>query len=80
VGNYGNAWWKQRQEFETFNGPILFTTNCIVHLPPNPEYQNRVYTTGSSGFPGCTHIPDRVNGSPKDFSEIIEHAKKCNLR
>jgi hydroxylamine reductase len=75
VGNYGNAWWKQKEEFETFNGPILFTTNCIV--PPRDSYKSRVYTTGSSGFDGCTHIPDRNNGAPKDFSVIIEHAKKC---
>jgi hydroxylamine reductase len=75
VGNYGNAWWKQKEEFETFNGPILFTTNCIV--PPRESYKSRVYTTGASGFDGCTHIPDRQNGSPKDFSVIIEHAKKC---
>ncbi len=75
VGNYGNAWWKQKEEFETFNGPILFTTNCIV--PPRDSYKSRVYTTGASGFDGCTHIPDRKNGSPKDFSLIIEHAKRC---
>lgn len=74
VGNYGNAWWKQKTEFETFNGPILFTTNCIV--PPSESYADRVYTTGSSGFPGFKHIPDRVDGQPKDFSEVIEHAKK----
>jgi len=75
VGNYGNAWWKQKEEFETFNGPILFTTNCIV--PPRDSYKSRVYTTGSSGFDGCTHIPDRNNGAPKDFSVIIDHAKHC---
>ncbi|WP_281420429.1 hydroxylamine reductase [Tissierella simiarum] len=74
VGNYGNAWWKQREEFEKFNGPILFTTNCIV--PPSASYSDRVYTTGSSGYPGFKHIPDRVNGQSKDFSQIIEHAKK----
>ncbi|MGQ1946903.1 hydroxylamine reductase [Geofilum sp. OHC36d9] len=74
VGNYGNAWWKQKEEFETFNGPVLFTTNCIV--PPKDSYKDRVYTTGASGFKGCTHIPDRKNGLPKDFSAIIEHAKK----
>ena len=73
VGNYGNAWWKQKEEFETFNGPILFTTNCIV--PPNETYKNRVYTTGASGFKGCVHIPDRVEGKAKDFSQIIAHAK-----
>jgi hydroxylamine reductase len=75
VGNYGNAWWKQKEEFETFNGPILFTTNCIV--PPRGSYKERIYTTGSSGFDGCTHIPDRKNGQPKDFSIIIDHAKHC---
>ncbi len=74
AGNYGNAWWKQKEEFEKFNGPILFTTNCIV--PPKEVYADRVYTTGSSGYPGFKHIPDRVNGEPKDFSEIIEHAKR----
>lgn len=75
VGNYGNAWWAQKEEFESFNGPILFTTNCIV--PPKASYKERVYTTGTSGFEGCTHIADRKDGQPKDFSVIIEHAKKC---
>ncbi len=75
VGNYGNSWWKQKEEFEAFNGPVLFTTNCIV--PPRENYIDRIYTTGNSGFEGCTHIPDRKNGKPKDFSQIIEHAKKC---
>lgn len=75
VGNYGNSWWKQTTEFETFNGPVLFTTNCIV--PPRESYKNRIYTTGASGYEGCTHIPDRVPGREKDFSVIIEHAKKC---
>lgn len=75
VGNYGSAWWKQTEEFETFNGPILFTTNCIV--PPKASYKERVYTTGASGFDGCTHIADRKNGNAKDFSVVIEHAKKC---
>lgn len=74
VGNYGNAWWKQKEEFESFNGPILFTTNCIV--PPKDSYKDRVYTTGASGFAGCTHIADRADGKPKDFSAIIAHAKK----
>lgn len=73
VGNYGNAWWKQKEEFASFNGPILFTTNCIV--PPKGEIASRIYTTGSSGFPGCTHIVADANGK-KDFSEVIEHAKK----
>ena len=74
VGNYGNSWWKQKQEFETFNGPVLFTTNCIV--PPKESYRDRIYTSGSSGFEGCIHIPDSKDGRPKDFSAIIEHAKK----
>lgn len=73
IGNYGNAWWQQKKEFESFNGPILFTTNCIV--PPAESYKARVYTTGESGFSGCTHI-EKVDGK-KDFSVIIEHAKKC---
>ena len=75
VGNYGNAWWKQDSEFESFNGPILMTTNCIT--PPKASYKDRVYTTGASGFDGMKHIPDRVDGNAKDFSAIIEHAKKC---
>ncbi len=74
IGNYGNAWWKQKEEFESFNGPILMTTNCIV--PPKDSYKNRLYTTGAAGFPGCTHIPGEI-GEQKDFSMIIEHAKKC---
>src|SRR5690554_4352784 len=76
VGNYGNAWWQQKEEFDKFNGAILFTTNCIV--PPKADYANRVYTTGSSGYPGFKHIPDRVDGQPKDFSEVIEHAKRLS--
>lgn len=74
VGNYGNAWWKQPEEFESFNGPILMTTNCIV--PPRDSYKNRLYTTGSSGYEGCTHITADENGK-KDFSAIIEQAKTC---
>ena len=74
VGNYGNAWWKQKEEFESFNGPILMTTNCIV--PPKDTYKDRLYTTGAAGFPGCKHIPGGI-GEEKDFSAIIEHAKKC---
>ena len=77
IGNYGNAWWKQKEEFATFNGPILFTTNCIVPPPVNSTYADKVYTTGASGFAGFKHIPARVNGGQKDFSEIIAHAKKC---
>lgn len=74
AGNYGNAWWKQTQEFEAFNGPILLTTNCLV--PPKPSYKDRVYTTGVVGFSGCKHIAGEI-GETKDFSAIIEHAKKC---
>ncbi|MBW9156637.1 hydroxylamine reductase [Clostridium tagluense] len=76
VGNYGNAWWKQDSEFESFNGPILMTTNCIT--PPKNSYKDRVYTTGAAGFDGMKHIPDRKDGNAKDFSAIIEHAKKCS--
>jgi len=75
IGNYGNAWWKQKEEFESFNGPILFTTNCIV--PPKESYADRVYTTGEAGFEGFKHIPERGDKEMKDFSEIIEHAKQC---
>ena len=74
VGNYGNAWWKQKEEFESFNGPILMTTNCIV--PPKDSYKDRLYTTGAAGYPGCKHIPGEI-GEKKDFSAIIGHAKKC---
>ncbi len=77
AGNYGNAWHKQKEEFASFNGPILFTTNCIVPPSSNANYKDRVYTTGSSGLEGSKHIPERVKGGSKDFSEIIEHAKKC---
>ena len=75
VGNYGNAWWRQKEEFESFNGPILMTTNCIV--PPKGSYKDRLYTTGAAGYPGCTHIPGEI-GEQKDFSAIIEHAKRCS--
>ena len=74
IGNYGNSWWMQKEEFEKFNGPVLFTTNCIV--PPKTDYIDRIYTTGAAGFPGCKHIKADENGH-KDFTEIIEHAKKC---
>ena len=74
VGNYGNAWWKQKEEFEAFHGPILMTTNCIV--PPKESYKDRLYTTGAAGYPGCRHIPGGI-GEQKDFSALIEHAKRC---
>lgn len=74
IGNYGNAWWKQKEEFESFNGPILMTTNCIV--PPKDSYKHRLYTTGAAGYPGCTHIPGEI-GEKKDFSVMIEHARRC---
>ena len=76
AGNYGNAWWKQDKEFESFNGPILMTTNCLV--PPKASYIDRVYTTGVTGFPGAAHITASVDGSAKDFSKIIAHAKTCH--
>ena len=74
VGNYGNAWWKQKEEFESFHGPILMTTNCIV--PPTDSYKDRLYTTGAAGYPGCKHISGEI-GEEKDFSAIIEQAKHC---
>ncbi len=77
IGNYGNAWWKQREEFESFNGPVLFTTNCIVPPPKRATYAERVFTTGAAGYPGSKHIPDREENGRKDFSEIIELAKSC---
>ncbi len=77
VGNYGSSWWHQREEFEKFNGPILFTTNCIVPPLQNATYKDRIYTTGATGLVGSKHISDRPEGSMKDFSEIIEHAKHC---
>lgn len=77
AGNYGNAWWRQNEEFESFNGPILFTTNCIVPPRSSSTYSDRVYTTGAAGFSGFKHIPARTEGGKKDFSEIIAHAKRC---
>ncbi len=76
VGNYGNSWWKQKDEFGNFNGPVLMTTNCIV--PPRDSYIDRVYTTGMAGYPGMKHIENRVEGKEKDFSKIIEHALRCD--
>jgi hydroxylamine reductase len=75
VGNYGNAWWKQTEEFESFNGAILMTTNCLV--PPKQSYADRMFTTGATGYPGLTHIQDGADGAPKDFSAVIECAKAC---
>ncbi len=74
-GNYGDSWWHQNKDFETFNGPILMTTNCIV--PVKDSYRNRIYTTGMTGYPGVQHIDDRIDSRAKDFSAIIEQAKKC---
>ena len=74
AGNYGNAWWKQKEEFESFHGPIVMTTNCIV--PPKESYKDRIYTTGAVRYLGCKHIPG-AEGEEKDFSAVIEHAKKC---
>ena len=74
AGNYGNAWWKQKEEFEKFNGPILMTTNCVV--PPSASYKDRLWTTGAAGFPGCRHVAGEY-GETKDFSAIIEQAKSC---
>lgn len=77
VGNYGSSWWHQKEDFETFNGPILFTTNCIVPPSEKSKYKDRVFTTGAAGYPGSKHIPDREPGKQKDFSEIIKLAKTC---
>lgn len=77
VGNYGSSWWKQTTDFESFNGPVLFTTNCIVPPRPTATYVGRIYTTGAAGFTGFPHIADRTTGGSKDFSHIIAHAKRC---
>lgn len=77
VGNYGSSWWRQKEEFETFNGPVLFTTNCIVPPKKEASYFDKVYTTGAAGFTGFRHIADRPAGGSKDFSLVIEHARKC---
>lgn len=76
IGNYGNAWWKQREEFESFNGPIIFTTNCIVPPSANSSYKQRMFTSNSTGFPGCKHIYANKDGH-KDYSEVIAMAKSC---
>ena len=77
AGNYGNAWWKQKEEFESFNGPILFTSNCIVPPRSNASYKDRIYVTGACGLEGAHYIPERKDGKPKDFSALIAHAKQC---
>ncbi len=79
VGNYGGSWWHQNKEFESFNGPILMTTNCLVPIRKNNTYQDRLFTTGMTGYSDVKHIPDRTKGGAKDFSEIIELAKTCEL-
>ena len=78
AGNYGGSWWHQNSEFESFKGPILMTTNCIIPIKKNNTYQDRIFTTGMTGYPGAKHISDRPEGGTKDFSEIIELAKKCD--
>lgn len=77
VGNYGGSWWKQNEEFESFNGPILMTTNCLVPLKKKNTYLDRIYTTGMTGYPEAIHIADRPENGTKDFSQIIEKAKTC---
>ncbi len=77
VGNFGGAWWQQKEDFEAFNGPVLFTTNCIVPPSKNATYKSRIFTTGAAGLDGAKHISDRKNGQQKDFSEIIAMAKQC---
>ncbi len=78
VGNYGGSWYRQNDEFESFNGPILMTTNCIIPIKKNNTYLNRIFTTGMTGYPGASHIQDRPDGGAKDFSEIINLAKTCS--
>jgi len=78
VGNYGGSWWHQNKEFESFNGPIILTTNCLVPLKKDNTYLDRLFTTGVVGYPGAKHIPDRPAGGIKDFSGVIERAKKCD--
>ncbi len=77
-GNYGSSWWHQNKDFESFNGPILMTTNCIIPIKKSNTYKERMYTTAMAGYPGVPHIPERVDGKPKDFSALIEQAKGCN--
>jgi hydroxylamine reductase len=77
VGNYGGSWWTQNKDFESFNGPVIMTTNCIVPIKKNNTYKDRIFTTGMTGYPEVVHIPDRSEGGAKDFSKVIELAKKC---
>ncbi|MFA5472787.1 MAG: hydroxylamine reductase, partial [Aminobacteriaceae bacterium] len=77
VGNYGGSWWHQNEEFDSFNGPILLTTNCLVPVKKENTYLDRLFTTGVVSYPGAKHIPDRQKGGVKDFSQLIETAKKC---
>ena len=77
VGNYGSSWWHQNKEFESFNGPIILTTNCLIPLKKDNTYLDRLFTTGVVNYPGAKHIADRPAGGTKDFSEVIELAKKC---
>jgi hydroxylamine reductase len=76
-GNYGSSWWHQNQDFETFNGAILMTTNCVIPIKKNNTYGDRIFTSGAAGYPGVTHIADRHNGAAKDFSALIERAGQC---
>ncbi|MBN1602626.1 MAG: hydroxylamine reductase [Chitinispirillaceae bacterium] len=78
VGNYGGSWWHQNDEFESFNGPVILTTNCLVPLKKDSSYLSRLYTTGVTSYPSATHIVDRPNGGTKDFSAVIKQAKKCS--
>jgi hydroxylamine reductase len=77
VGNYGSSWWQQNKEFESFNGPIILTTNCLIPIKKDNTYLDRLYTTGVVNYPGAGHIEDRPAGGAKDFSKVIEQAKKC---
>ncbi len=76
-GNYGGSWWHQNQDFKTFNGAILMTTNCVIPVRKNNTYTDRLFTTGAAGYPGAVHIAGRKNGAAKDFSIVIENAKQC---
>ncbi len=77
VGNYGSSWWHQNKEFESFNGPIILTTNCLIPIKKDNTYLDRLYTTGVVNYPGAGHIEDRPAGGAKDFSEVIETAQRC---